>query len=89
MADLNSRVPVGSMFLLYANDINDRGEIVGEAFDPSTNVAPAFLAIPNPGVAGASAQASGHETQKIALPESVLKQVQRRMGPVGMDLIGP
>jgi hypothetical protein len=32
--------------LVFANDVNDRGEIAGEAFDPVTGETPAFLAIP-------------------------------------------
>lgn len=45
--DLNTLVPPGSLTLVFANDINDRGEIAGEAFDPATGETPAFLAIPN------------------------------------------
>ena len=44
--DLNRLAPPGSPFLIFANDINDRGEITGEAFIPSTGEAPAFLAVP-------------------------------------------
>jgi len=32
MSDLNTMTLAGSLFLLYANDINNRGEITGEAF---------------------------------------------------------
>jgi probable HAF family extracellular repeat protein len=47
MTDLNSLIPQGSsLYLVYAGDINDDGEIVGLAFDPSTGTFPAFLAIP-------------------------------------------
>jgi probable HAF family extracellular repeat protein len=49
MTDLNNLVPPGSLPLVYANDINSAGEIVGGAFDPSTGASPAFLASPNPG----------------------------------------
>jgi probable HAF family extracellular repeat protein len=47
MTDLNTLVAPGSLDLVYANDINASGEIVGGAFDPSTGESPAFLAIPN------------------------------------------
>ncbi len=46
MTDLNSLVPVGSLTLQVAGDINDRGEITGAAFDSATKTNPAFLAIP-------------------------------------------
>lgn len=46
MTDLNTLVPAG-VYLYYAGDINDRGEIAGVVGDPVTGVSgPAFLAIP-------------------------------------------
>jgi probable HAF family extracellular repeat protein len=47
MTDLNTLTAPGSPYLLYANDIDARGEIVGEAFVPATGEAPAYLATPN------------------------------------------
>jgi hypothetical protein len=48
MTDLNTLIPPGSTVrLLVANDINNEGQIVGQAFDPNTGNAPAFLATPN------------------------------------------
>jgi probable HAF family extracellular repeat protein len=47
MTDLNDRTLPGSPHLLYANDINNRGEFVGEAFDSTSGAAPAYLAIPS------------------------------------------
>ena len=46
MTDLNDLTLPGSPHLLYANDINDRGELVGQALDIATGTAPAFLAVP-------------------------------------------
>jgi probable HAF family extracellular repeat protein len=46
LTDLNDLTFPGSPYLLYANDINDSGELVGEALDPATGEAPAFRAIP-------------------------------------------
>jgi probable HAF family extracellular repeat protein len=46
MTDINELTLPGSPYLLYANDINDRGEIVGQAFNPDTNEAPAFVGTP-------------------------------------------
>lgn len=45
--DLNTLVPASSLMLVFANDINDGGEIAGQAYDPSTGDTPAFLAIPD------------------------------------------
>jgi hypothetical protein len=58
MTDLNCLTPPGSPYLLYANDIDDSGRITGEAYDPSTGEAPAFLAAPTPGVNHCSASLS-------------------------------
>lgn len=44
---LSTRTVPGSPFLLYANDINDRGEIAGQAFHPDTNEAPAYVGVPH------------------------------------------
>ena len=46
MTDLNALVPEGSPTLIYANDVNDRGEIVGQAYDPASGDFVAFLAVP-------------------------------------------
>jgi probable HAF family extracellular repeat protein len=48
--DLNSRVPSGSPTLVYANDIDDSGTVVGGASDPHTGNSPAFAAVPVFGV---------------------------------------
>jgi len=48
MTDLNTLTLPGSPYLLYANDINDSGELVGEALDPATGAAPAYMALPVP-----------------------------------------
>lgn len=44
MTDLNALVPAGSPLLIYANDVNERGEIVGQAFDGSDFVT--FVTVP-------------------------------------------
>ena len=81
MSDLNSMTVAGSLFLLYANDINDRGEITGEAFDPKTLAAPAFLGIPT--IGGTAAAANG--TQIRTLPDKVRKHLQQRLSPFADD----
>jgi probable HAF family extracellular repeat protein len=47
MIDLNTLIPAGfPLSLLYAFDINSRGEIVGQGFDPATQQLHAYLARP-------------------------------------------
>lgn len=47
MTDLNQLIPANSpLFLTAASGINDNGEIVGFAIDPSTGFAPGFVAMP-------------------------------------------
>jgi probable HAF family extracellular repeat protein len=46
MKDLNALVPPGSPLLIYANDVNDSGEIVGQAFDQKSGELIAFVAVP-------------------------------------------
>lgn len=45
--DLNTVVPPYSLRLLTANKINDRGEIIGLAYDSLTGKYPGFVAFPN------------------------------------------
>ena len=80
MSDLNSMTVAGSQFLLFANDINDRGEISGESFDPSTGDAPAFVGIPTLGGSGPTGQAIAHRIQMKAPPDEVRRRVQQRLG---------
>jgi probable HAF family extracellular repeat protein len=46
MTDLNTLIAPGPLSLVYANDINDSGEIVGGAYNSTTQDSPAFLAVP-------------------------------------------
>jgi hypothetical protein len=65
MTDLNTLVqPDSSLYLLLANDINARGEIVGYASDTKTNAIVAFLAIP---VSGSSRDAAQTEDSPGAI----------------------
>lgn len=48
IVDLNERVPGYDGVLLYANDINDAGEITGAAYLPATGETVAFKAVPRP-----------------------------------------
>jgi probable HAF family extracellular repeat protein len=83
-ADLNDLALSGSPHLLYANDINDAGRIVGEAFDLDTGNQPAFVAIPLPG--SSAAPSAGGGSQPVSLPSELEKQVERRAFRLGADL---
>ena len=80
VTDLNTLTLPGSPYLLYANDINDAGGIVGEAFDPNTGSAPAFIAVPLPG-ASSQTRAVGPAN----LSPGLLKQIERRASGLGND----
>jgi len=85
MTDLNALIPPGSpLSLLYANDINDRGELAGQAYDSSTGDTPAFLATPNHnGIAAdvvSSTSQGKNDTTGFALPENIREQLLRRLG---------
>ena len=82
MTDLNCLTPLGSPYLLYANDIDDSGRITGEAYDPTTGEAPAFLAAPTPGVNHCSAGSSTVQTGRalalnVILPRNIAAMLQR------------
>ena len=79
MTDLNTLVCQGtSLYLTYGGDINDRGEIAGEGYDPNTGDTPAFLAVPSHGRGHCKAGSS--VAQKIIRPENVREQLRQRRG---------
>jgi len=78
MTDLNTVTLPGSPFLLYANDINDRGEIAGEAFDPDTGEAPAYVGAPSH--AATPAAAAVHGAPAASVPDNVRQQLRRKWG---------
>lgn len=85
IADLNSlAVPGTALYLVNASDINDRGEIAGYAYDPSTGNLPGFLAIPcdaeHADVEGCAGQdGTGARDQTVAVHKIVLPQHVRTM----------
>ena len=93
MSDLNTLVCPGTSLYLNGTgvagpDINDRGEIGGQAYDPSTGDTPTFLAVPTDHCqAGSSSPSTG---QKIILPPSVREQLRQRkgFGRFGTGMIG-
>ena len=91
MTDLNCLTEPGSPYLLFANDINDRGEISGELFssDPAvTPFGPPFHGIPVLNGTGSTCAAGAADTsadQRATLPYSMRKHLQQRLGPVADD----
>ena len=80
MTDLNTLIPADSnLTLIYANDINDSEEIVGQACVSSggacTGDTPAFLLIPI--THGVSGDSTGSTT---IIPENIRQQLRPRTG---------
>jgi probable HAF family extracellular repeat protein len=79
MMDLNTLACSGSsLYLFYGGDINDRGEIVGGAFDLNAGAFVSFLAVPTDGEDGCEANLSAG--QEVVLPENVGERLQQRHG---------
>jgi probable HAF family extracellular repeat protein len=89
MTDLNTLVPPGSPFLVYANDVNDRGEIAGQACVVSNGACvttSGFLALPRrdrddrDDDADSSRGYGEGNLQKVMLPENLRQQLEQRWG---------
>ena len=70
MTDLNAVTLTGSPFLLAGDNINDRGEVGGYAYDPNTGDLPAYVAFPVPNSdpsigTGANATRTPQDTSKV------------------------
>jgi probable HAF family extracellular repeat protein len=79
MTNLNNQIPSDStLSLLIAQGINDQGVIAGQAFDSSTNTAPAFLALPASPDADPSQWSDGALRADAVLPAAVRQQLVRR-----------
>jgi len=86
MTDLNTLIPAG-VYLYYAGDINDRGEIAGIAVDLVSYTSNAFLAIPCDdehaqleGCKGGPAVLRTSEVSTVVPPESVREQLRQWRG---------
>ena len=77
--DLNDVAQTGSPYLLFANDINDAGEISGEAFDPASGDTPAYVASPLLGSSSSARSGSAN------VPSAVLYKAERRASAFGTD----
>jgi probable HAF family extracellular repeat protein len=83
MVDLNTLIGgSASLYLLYANDIDDQGEIAGGACvlvsGACTSTAPAFAAIPTPGYSRTLRAAHRSLSRPIRLSEAIRKLLERR-----------
>lgn len=80
MFDLNALSPPGfAQFLYAAQDINDSGDIVGLAFDPTSGNAPAFFA-------SVASHAIRSDTPIVTLPSGIQARLAARRGS---SLISP
>ena len=87
MTDLNTLIPSDSpLFVISADDINDRGEIVGIGLDQSSGEQPAFLAVPcdeqhvdDQGCQDAAQSTIGLQRPKVVLSENIRQQLQQQM----------
>lgn len=75
IVDLNS-VAGSSLVLLYGNDIDNSGRVVGQAYDPGSGEAPAFVAAPS----GTSTAAQSARANRPALPQNVVDMMRRAHG---------
>ncbi len=84
MTDMNSLTVAGSPYLLFGNDTDQQGRVVGEAVDLNTGDQPAYVATPLP--PGAAVSSSAPATPLGNLPENVRRQIERRLGVGGWAL---
>jgi probable HAF family extracellular repeat protein len=93
MIDLNRLVAAGYRdHLFFANDINDRGRITGQAVASDASESLAFVAIPitrqssDSGVGSSMAEAGAYPTPQVILPENVRHLLLQRLGLRGAEL---
>jgi probable HAF family extracellular repeat protein len=82
--DMNQLTVSGSPFLLFGNDIDQQGRVVGEAVDLNTGDQPGYIATPLP--PGAVVSSSTPATPQGSLPENIQRQLERRLGLAGWAL---
>jgi probable HAF family extracellular repeat protein len=91
MTDLNAVVPGYSGHLVFANDINDSGEITGGAIDADTGDAVTFLATPihgqdenDNGDSFKQPRAARLSRKNLAISEKVRQMLIQRLGLAGI-----
>ncbi len=79
MTDINALVPAeSSLVVIDANDINDSGEITGQAFDPLTGETPAIELIPCDKTDNPSCRCAGREGFQVSLPQNVRDAIKAK-----------
>ncbi|GAP65178.1 extracellular repeat protein, HAF family [Mizugakiibacter sediminis] len=79
MVDLNARLAAGyDGVLVAAQDINDLGQITGQAFDPASGTLKAYWAIPAAGDSAAAGTTAMHDG--VRLPVHARRALLRRLG---------
>jgi len=75
-------VPGFTGVLLFAQDINDQGEITGRAFDPATGLRRAFVAVPVSVSQGQPMVKTTSSTSRasVVLPEEVKQSLRQQRG---------
>ena len=81
MTDMNSLTLSGSPYLLFGNDIDQQGRVVGEAVDLNTGHGPGYVATPVP--PGTAVSSTVHATPPGSLPAKVQRQIEQRLGSTG------
>jgi probable HAF family extracellular repeat protein len=92
MLDLNALIGFGyDDHLYFANDINERGMITGQAVDAGSGDSVAFLAVPLPGEGGSNhdAGAAGAENPAQLLPAGARSLLLQRLGLEGVEVARP
>ena len=80
VTNLNMVTQLGAPYLIYANDINDRGEFAGEALDQNTGTAPAYIATPSRHWNSSSPAESTRQSQPLKLPDKLRLQLSQKWG---------
>ena len=90
MRNLNDLVAPGfNGVLINGQDINDRGEITGRAFDPATGQLRAYVAVPvshSEAETGKKADSTAARA-KVVLPEEVRQTLRRQRGLGNADMV--
>ena len=77
MRDLNALIrPLSPLYLTFASDINQQGDIAGSAYDQSTGIAPAFMATPK--TTGSNSNTMVTRANRPVLPERVRAALRLR-----------
>ncbi|MBV9340683.1 MAG: hypothetical protein JO159_07305 [Acidobacteria bacterium] len=87
--DLNTLTQPGSPYLIFANDINNEGRIVGEAAIPNSTASPAYVAVPvhkvEDDLTAIEGRRTPHDAQPLNLSRDREKRIEHRAFRFGFD----